>query len=233
MLVPTLNLPTITQEVALNTIRFNRNLGFLQGRIAAFGKAMADVGVSISLAVSIPLQLMAGAAIKSFATLEDAASRAASRMTGNFEQIRDSVIRTAQDISRRVPISATEIAQGTEELIKAGAQAKFAEAAIEHLTQAAVAGGLSVDETISRVTDVFFGMALATGKAEEDLLNLRRTTDVISKAADISKASFDDMTAAFVTGAPIAKSFNLELGRNRCIAGRLCASRCERSRCRY
>lgn len=154
---------------------------------------------------------MAASAVKSFVTLEEAASRAASRVDGEFSVVRDQIMRTAQQISTSIPLSAVEITKGMEELIKAGSTMEFAALSITHLAKTAVGGGLELNETISRVTDTFFGFGLATGKASHDLMNLQKTSDIISKTADISKASFESMSESFVTAAAAAKIHNIEL----------------------
>lgn len=220
MLTPTLNLPTITQEVALNTIRFNRNLGATQTRIAQFARSMTDIGVSLSLAVSIPLQLMATAAIKSYATLEQAATKAASRVQGASQGMTAAIMGYTQLLSQKYPISPAEIASGIEELVKAGATLPQAMRAIPTFMKFSVAGGLELNKTVTDLMGVFYGFGMATGDFEKDLEQIGHVQDVIAKTADITKASYESMVEAFTHGgASISKIMGISFEETAAILG--------------
>lgn len=219
MLTPSLSLPTITQEIALNTIRYNRSLGVLENSITRLARRMANVGVSMALAVSIPLQLMAGAAIRHYAELEAAALSAVSKVTGANRQMVDDLVKFSQGVSFRIPLSAVEITGGIDELIKTGANLPFAQAMIERFSEFAVVGGMQVTEAINRVTSTFFGLGMQTGKTVEDIEGLNLTMNTIHKVADITKADLNTMTDAFVSAAPAAKRYGLQLDELAAILG--------------
>lgn len=211
MLTPTLRLPTITQELALNTIRYNRNLSAVETRMSRIGKSMSDIGIGLSLAVSIPLQLMTISAVKSYAALENAATRAASRIQDSSSATVASIMASANAISRRVPLPQTDIAKGMEEIVKVGGNLAFSMRAVEIASKFAVAGGTNLEDSIGKLTGTMFAFNLQTGNMTQDLMQLQRVSDVIAFAADATKASYTGMTQAFENAAPAAKTLGISL----------------------
>ena len=196
MLTPTLNLPTITQEVALNTIRFNRNLGQTQTAIARFAKGMTDVGISLSLAISIPLQLIAASAVKSFATMDDAVTRAFSRVRGASEGVKVVIMNTARTIATQSKFTAAEVAGGMDELIKAGFNVSSAIKGIRTVMDFATAGELEMGRAAETLADILTTFRLKTGEASKDIATMSHISDVLVVAATESTSSVEQLTEA-------------------------------------
>lgn len=144
MLTPTLSLPTITQEVALNTIRFNRAFTEFENRISAFGHRMTNLGIATSLALSIPMQVIGGVMIKRFVDLDEAVTAAFSKIQGAGKGVKQALWEAADAMSRTTATSSVDLAGGLKELIASGYSARDAIAALGTVNKFAVADRKSV-----------------------------------------------------------------------------------------
>lgn len=206
MLTPTLNLPTITQEVALNTIRFNRAFGEFESRIIRIGRQMSSLGISLSLAVSIPLQLIGGVVIKTFADLDQAVTKAFSRIGGAGAGVKEAMRQASIEMSKVSKFTATQAAEGLDELVKAGLSAKDAIAALPIAQNLATAGDLEMGKSVEYLMDVMSAMRLRTGDTTKDMATMAKISDVLTFAANETTASVESMAQAFTRKAATASA---------------------------
>lgn len=219
MYYATLNLPAISQEISLNANRLFRGLLQSETRIQQFASKMAQIGVGITLAVSIPLQVITGKVISTFASLEDAAFSAATRTGAATMKMVKDIERYSQTLSQRLPVSPLELTKGIESLLKAGMSLPMALMSVEKFTKFAYQANMTLDESVTRLVGTFSGLGMATGNAQRDLAGLTQVMDIVSKTADITLADMDSMTEAFSKAAPMAKINGIEIKQLAAILG--------------
>ncbi len=110
----------------------------------------------------------------------------------------------ARDMGKATLFSATQAAQGLEELAKAGLGAEGSIAALDSVLLLAGAQSREIAEAADLTTSVLKQFRLEAGEAG-------RVTDVLSKAMSTSKLDFDRVNEALKVGGPIAKAFGMSL----------------------
>lgn len=212
MLTPTLSLPTITQEVALNTIRFNRAFTEFENRISAFGHRMTNLGIATSLALSIPMQVIGGVMIKRFIDLDEAVTAAFSKIQGAGKGVKQALWEAADAMSRTTATSSVDLAGGLKELIASGYSARDAIAALGTVNKFAVAGEIDMAKASGTLISVMSALGLRTGETTKDMEEMYRISAVMVKAADATRVGVNEFAEALTHKALTAmKTVNMSL----------------------
>lgn len=212
MLTPTLNLPTITQEVALNTIRFNRAFTEFENRISAFGHRMTNLGIATSLALSIPMQVIGGVLTKRFVDLDEAVTAAFSKIQGAGKGVKQALWEAADSMSRVTSTSSVDLAGGLKELIASGYSARDAIAALDTVNKFAIAGEQDMTKATGTLITVMSSLGLRTGDTAKDMETMRSIASVLVKAADATRVGVEEFATALSHKALTAmKTVNMSL----------------------
>lgn len=196
MLTPTLNLPTITQEFALNTIRANRAFGQIESKIVALGTRLSNLGIAVSLAISIPMQIAGAAIIKTAIDLDQVVTQAFAKIEGAGLGVKDALSNAASAISMITATPAVDLAGGMKELIASGYSAADAIKAVGIVERFATAGELELNQASSTLISTMAALGLRTGNTTEDMRQMVRVSDVLTKAADMTRVGVEDFATA-------------------------------------
>lgn len=171
------------------------------------GRTVSNVGRSISgigealLPASMAIVGAAAAGGNAFMDFEYAVTSAGTKAGATAEELRR-MKDVAAEIGRDFPISASEAAQGMDELAAAGFDANQAMAAMPGIVTAAVASGEDLASTSSVISSALAIWNLKTGDVET---NTKRVADVIQMTANQTKMDMQGFGLAMqYAGAPAA-----------------------------
>lgn len=187
MMTPTLTLPAITQEFALNTIRANRAFGQIENRIVQFGTRISNLGIAMSLAISLPLQVAIGAMVKHVTELDQVITQAFAKIEGAGAGVKVALSEAATALSMQTSTTAVDLAKGMKELIASGYSAAESIKAVAIVEKFATAGELDMNAASSTLVSTMAALGLRTGDVTQDMANMTRVSDVLTKAADMTR----------------------------------------------
>ena len=180
-------------------------MGALETRITQFGRRISNLGISLSLAVSIPLQLASGSIIKTYADIEEAALDATSLIRGATRELANGFADMAVSMSQKFPFAATELLKSVAEMERAGLTAAQSWASLPDAARNAVASNSDLTSSMEKVIGVMTAYGLRSNDTQTHIKNLRTVINVLNRTADETNATFDDMVKAFVNFAPRAR----------------------------
>lgn len=177
-------------EIVGNDSKLAKTLKLAEGRMRAFGQELAKIGTiqmaALSTAVSAPFV----AGVKTFAGFEDALAglRAAANPTAaQFEAVKKAVL----DLSRTTGMTPTALVAGFTELLKAGLSVEqVLSGAAEATIKFARVGGLEVGAAATMMADALNVFA-------KEGLSAANVVDILSRAADGSSISLEQISMAF------------------------------------
>lgn len=171
------------------------------------GRTVSNVGRSISgigealLPASMAIVGAAAAGGHAFMDFEYAVTAAGTKAGATAEELKK-MKQVAADIGRDFPITATEAAQGMDELAAAGFDANQTMAAMPGIVTAAVASGEDLAQTSNVISSALAIWNLKTGDVQA---NTRRVADVIQMTANQTKMDMQGFGLAMqYAGAPAA-----------------------------
>jgi TP901 family phage tail tape measure protein len=169
-----------------------------QDRLSSLGSAAGGVGKSMTTAVTLPLLGIAGASLKVGNDFEAQMSRvsAISGATGeDFEKLN----KQALDLGASTAFSASETAEGMENLASAGFNTAEIMSAMPGMLDLAASSGADLATSADIAASSLRGFGLDAGDAGH-------VADVFAKAAADTNAGVEDMGLAMKYIAPVAHS---------------------------
>lgn len=172
-------------------------------RIGALGAAASTVGTSMTKNMTVPILGIGAAAIKAGSDFEAQMSRvkSISGATGNdFKRLNDSAI----ELGSSTAFSASEAAQGMENLASAGFSTNEIISAMPGMLNLASASGESLAASSEIAAGALRGFGLAASESGH-------VADVLAKNAAATNAAVGDTGEAMKYIAPVAHSMGLSL----------------------
>jgi hypothetical protein len=176
-------------------------------------KALQDTGKSLTLGVSVPLALVAGAAIRTYAQFEQQIVSAGSKAGASAEQL-DRMKQTALDVGASTKFSATQAAQGLDNLTAAGFTAEEAIAALEPVTKGAQAANEDLGLAASLTARTMNAFNLPASKAGH-------VVDVLAQASNTTAIDMHGLQDAMGQAGEVGARFGQSLEDTVAIVGRL------------
>jgi len=183
----------------------------METRLTQFGRRVSNLGISLSLALSIPLQLATGAIIKAFGDIEAAALDASSLMKGVSADMGQVFAKLAMNMSMEFPFAPDEILKGVAEIERAGYTAKEAWGLIPGILKAAVAGNTEVIKTSEQVSGVMTTYGMKVNDTNQLIKNQATILDVLQMAANETNANFDEMVEGVIAFGPRARALGIDI----------------------
>jgi len=196
-------LVTAVGKAELELAKVDKAFATGQKAIEAYGTKMTSLGKNMSMSVTAPIIAVGTASVYVAAEFDDSMRQvqATSGATGaEFDALREQ----ARQLGADTAFSATEAAEGMNDLAAAGFDANQIMAAMPGMLSLASAGSVELGEAASIASSILNGFGL---EAEE----AGRVADVLAKSAAATNAGVSDMGEAMSYVAPVAKSTGLSL----------------------
>ena len=233
-----LNVGTLVVDVAANLASFSKGMGSVGKRLGAVTKSVQGLGLAATVTGGA-LTLIGRQAVQAFGAVEGAVNNALTLTTAQGEEFRKmqrDLTKTANRLSTKLGISASQIATGFYDVLSTGAKAmspQFNQLADTALTMAKVVGlepsqaieGLSdtlkafgLDLTAAnRAAEIFFVTSRQAATTVPQLVDAMRDAAPAARAAGVSINDTAAILAAFaekgVKGAVAGTSFRMILLR--------------------
>jgi len=158
------------------------------------------------------LLAIAALAIKSFASFDDAMTKSVAIMGDVSDRMRSKMEEVATKMSLRTTASATELAKAYFYLASAGLSAEQSLKALGAVERFATAGSFDLSAATEMAVGSQAALGLASKDAETNLKNLRRVTDNLVTANELSQATVSQFAESLANEAAAAmKVWNIEL----------------------
>jgi TP901 family phage tail tape measure protein len=162
----------------------------LLGSAAGIGGRVLGTGLRYGRNLALGAAGVAAASVNEFAQFDDSINRAVSVAGGASNELRRLLGDTAKDIASKSITSARDVAKSYLELTQAGFSLRDSLSAVIPVQRFAVAGAMSM----SRAVEVLVQSTYALG--ERGPAAMQRVADVITKSANISTTSIEEMAKA-------------------------------------
>jgi TP901 family phage tail tape measure protein len=181
---------------------FGRKMTTMGATMSKVGASMQATGMMMSMALTLPLALLAGAAVKTFAQFEQGMNkvRAVTGATGkDFQRLETQ----AETLGRTTVFSAVQAAEAMGAFGLAGFKVNEIIGAMPGALQLAAAGSLSVGDAASITAKIMRGYGLA-------IEDVARMNDVLAKAFTTSNTDLIGLGEAFKMAGPVANVAGLQ-----------------------
>lgn len=210
-----INAGSVVAFMELDTSKFSSGLGTagqqlqqfmntnnnMETRIQSLGNSMQTAGKTATLGVTLPLVGVGTAAVKTSMDFEAQMSKvkAISGATGNdFDKLKDQAIKLGADTN----FSATEAAEGMENLASAGFKVNDIMSAMPGMLSLAAAGDVDIATASDIASSALNGFGMSADKTTH-------VADVLAKVAGDTNAAVTDTGEAMKYIAPVANSLGV------------------------
>jgi TP901 family phage tail tape measure protein len=169
-----------------------------ENRLNKLGRGARNLGRNLSMKVSLPLALVGGLALKTFASFEKSIVRAGALANATGEDLK-SLEETARKMGRETIFSATQAADALAFLSMAGFSVRESTRALPGVLELAAAAQLDLATAADITSNVLTGYGL---KVEE----LGRVNDVLTKAFTSANTDLRQLGEAMKLAGPTASA---------------------------
>lgn len=174
------------------------------GGLKSAAMTLGKVGGAALIGVGAAAAGMAVASVKAFGEFEDRLNQAFAIMGDVAPEVRDQMSDTARAIGKETRIGAGEAADAFYYLASAGYDAAQSIEAVPQLAAFAQAGMMDMAAATDMAADAQSALGLKVKDPTQNLQNLARVTDVLTKGNIIANASIEDMSLALTNKAGAA-----------------------------
>lgn len=207
-----LDLGNLLVHLRLNDMAFTNSLAGVERKLNQSAAKIAAVGAKMTAAFTLPLTLMARSSKKFFDGFDDAMTKSLAIMSGVTPQIREQMEAVVFDISRESVTTATELARGYFYLASAGLDVTQSMKALGAADEFARAGAFNLAQATSLAMDSQSALGMRVQDAEQNMVNLIRVTDTLTKANTFANANIQQFAEALGNEAGAAmKNWNIQL----------------------
>jgi len=151
--------------------------------------------------------------VTSFLDFDDAIT-AASAKFGEFDKnsktFKD-LVATAREVGETTEYTSAQAAEGLRFLAKAGWEPVTAMKSLRSFVDLATASEMEFARAADIATDVMGAFGLQSANAEQNIKNLTRVNDVMSKAVNMSNIDLEDIFETIKDAGPIAKTAGISI----------------------
>lgn len=190
---------------------FNKVMGQVQRDTRQISKAFKDVGRDLqtagkgmTAAFTVPILAVGGAAVKAYGDFEQTMTQSTAIMGDLSEDMRKQMETAAREIGKTTKFGATEAAEAFEFLALAGLSAEQSIAALPQVAAFAQAGNFDLARATDLATDAQAALGMSSKNAQQNLTNLTRVTDVLTRAATLANANTEQFSESLTEKAGTA-----------------------------
>jgi len=143
---------------------------------------------------------IAGAGVRAFAQFDKAMTDSVSIMGDVSAEMRKELETTARVLATDTTKSAKELAEAYQFLASAGFDAKESQVALATVTKFSIAGKFGLEKATTLLADSTTALGLRSKDAEQNMLNMTRVSDVLTKANIIASGTTEDFAEALTNG---------------------------------
>lgn len=195
----------ISFGVFADTAPMTKSLAKGRASMAAFAssgsKLMGIFGVGVGGATVTGAIYKAG---QSFESLNRSMTKSLAIMSNVSQKMRNEMTQAAIDVSRTTNASASQAADAYFYLASAGLNAEQSLAAMPQVAKFAQAGNFDLALATDLATDAQSALGMTVKDSAQNLENMTRVTDVLTKANILANASVEQFSRAMTSGAGTA-----------------------------
>ena len=208
----TLDLGNLIAHLRLDGTQFTKMLDTATKKLQHSAEKMERMGRSMTMRVTLPILGVGAAAVKGFASFNDAMTKSAAIMSDVNESMRAEMEETALTISKNSVTSATELARSYFFLASAGLSAEQSVAALATVEKFAVAGAFDMALATDLLTDAQSALGMKVDDATQNMRNMQKVSDVLTGANTLANASTLQFSKALTSQAgPAMKAYGIAL----------------------
>lgn len=197
-------LETLVVRLTAQPEQFDKVMLGVEQKLTAAANRLASFGTRMSLAVTAPLAVVKATSIAAFASFDDAMTKSLAIMGDVSAEQRKRMEAEAKRISTVSATAPAKVAEAYYFLASAGMDAEKAIKAVSVVEQFATAGAFDMARATEMLTDAHSSLGMRSQDAQENMLGLKRVSDVLADAANASNASVEQFAAALQTKAGAA-----------------------------
>lgn len=205
-------LETLVVRLTSEGAQYNQMMDAIESKTVAMVARLQVLGAKASVAITAPLVAAGTYGVKQYSNFNDAMTKSTAIMVGLTGELRDEMESTAKAISGQSITAPAKVAEAYYFLASAGLDAKAAIAAVATVEQFAVAGAFDMATATSLLADTQSALGLRSADAAENMMNMKRVADVLSKANIAANASSQQFAVALTTKSAAAlRSLNKDI----------------------
>lgn len=186
------------------TSDFEKAMNNVQKKLKSVSRDLKSIGEGMTQAFTVPIVAAGGAAIKVFADFEQTMTQSTAIMGNLSEDMRKKMEYSAREIAKTTKFSAVEAAEAYEFLALAGLDVEQSIAALPQVAAFAQAGNFDLARATDLATDAQSALGMTSKDASENLVQLTRVTDVLTRAATLANANTEQFSEALTEKAGVA-----------------------------
>ena len=184
--------------------KFGTKMTAMGATMSKVGASMQATGMMMSMALTLPLTLLGGAAAKTFAQFEQGMNKVRAvtgldKVSAEFQQLQEQ----AEELGRTTVFSAVQASEAMGAFGLAGFKANEILGAMPGALQLAAAGQLAVGDAASITAKIMRGYGL-------DISEVAHMNDVLTKAFTTSNTDLVSLGEAFKMAGPVANVAGLQ-----------------------
>jgi TP901 family phage tail tape measure protein len=199
-----MTLQQILVKFRADTKQLNSGIKGAESRLATFGRKMGNLGLSLTKGITLPLAAVGVAAFKFTADFDKSMTQSTSIMGDLSDSMRQKMEDVARTVGKTTTIAANEAAGAYYYLASAGLKAEQSLAALPVVSRFAIAGQFDLATATDLLTDAQSALGLSSQNAAENMKQMTRVADVLSRANQLANASTQQFSTALTSKAAVA-----------------------------
>jgi len=195
------SLGTLFVRLTADSMGLVRGLEQAERRLSSSSAIMVRQAAMIATGVTASLSIIGIAAVREFAKFDKAMTEALAIMGDVSEQMEQQMKDVARSIAREGVKSAEDLAHSYFFLASAGFKAEEAMGALPTMARFATAGNFDLGKATNLLVDAQSALGLRTKDVTQNLENMTRVSDVLTKANIISTAQVEEFSEALTNKA--------------------------------
>ncbi len=183
------------------TSEFEKAMNGVQKKMKSVSREMVSVGKGLTATVTLPIMAVGVAAVKAFGDFEQAMTASTAIMDGLSDDMRKSMETAAREVAKTTRFSATEAAESYYFLASAGLDAAKSIGALPLVAAFAQAGNFDMAKATDLLTDAQSALGLSVEDNAQNMENMTRVSDVLTKAQVLANASTEQFATALTSKA--------------------------------
>lgn len=191
----------MSNKSAIELAKINRQVG-------EFAKGLRFLGYRMTLFVTLPLVALGANVIKTFADFDQAMTRSTAIMQGLSKQTKEAMKQQTFSIAKNSTTGITELAAAYYDLTSAGLDAGQTIKALPVVEKFAVAGAFDLSKATDMLATAQAALGMRMDDPQENMEQMVRITDVLTKADITANASVEEFATALVSKSGAALRLN-------------------------
>ncbi len=207
-----LSLGSVVVYLKANVTQYNTAMAGAVKTLNRTSRRLTSMGTKMSLRATLPLMLLGRAAVKEFASFDDAMTQSIAIMKDVTPEIRKQMEEIAKSIALRSITAPTMLAKSYFFLTSAGLNVAQSLKAIGVVERFAVAGMFDMAEATTLLMDSQSALGLRFADTTKNMKQAIRVSDVLVRANTLANATVEQFATSLTHKAGAAmKAYNIEL----------------------